>query len=49
MAKFVGGFDSLQVKQFERVMQGVFINYLTTEDDEADGTRNGGFGSTGSL
>lgn len=49
MAKFVRGFKDLHVNQFERVMQGVFIDYYTTEDDDTDGTRNGGFGSTGSL
>ena len=49
MAKFVRGFKDINVEQFERVMQGVFIDYYITEDDDADGTRNGGFGSTGSL
>ena len=28
-------------------MQGIFLPYGITEDDAADGTRNGGFGSTG--
>lgn len=27
-------------------MQGIFVQYGITEDDEADGIRNGGFGST---
>ena len=49
MAKFVAGFKSINVKQFERVMQGIFIDYYTTEDDDTNATRNGGFGSTGSL
>lgn len=49
MAKFVRGFADLNVEQFERVMQGIFIYYDITEDDETNGTRNGGFGSTGSL
>ena len=49
MAKFVRGFKDIELKQFERVMQGVFIDYYTTEDDDANGTRNGGFGSTGNL
>lgn len=31
----------------ERVAQGVFMNYLTTTDDNANGERNGGIGSTG--
>ena len=28
-------------------MQGIFLEYGITVDDEADGVRNGGFGSTG--
>lgn len=28
-------------------MQGIFLQYGITEDDDADGIRNGGFGSTG--
>lgn len=32
----------------EKFMQGVFVPYLITEDDNASGDRNGGFGSTGS-
>ena len=28
-------------------MQGIFLKYGITVDDEADGVRNGGFGSTG--
>ena len=28
-------------------MQGIFLEYGITMDDEADGVRNGGFGSTG--
>lgn len=28
-------------------VQGLFVPYGITEDDEADGVRNGGFGSTG--
>lgn len=27
--------------------QGIFVPYGITVDDEADGVRNGGFGSTG--
>lgn len=30
-----------------RIMQGVFQEYLTTDDDDATGVRTGGFGSTG--
>lgn len=31
----------------DRIGQGVFMKYLTTDDDNATGTRTGGFGSTG--
>lgn len=31
----------------EKLGQGIFIEYFTTEDDDAEGTRMGGFGSTG--
>ena len=30
----------------EGFMQGIFLEYGITEDDDADGVRNGGFGST---
>lgn len=30
-----------------RIMQGVFQEYLITDDDDATGVRTGGFGSTG--
>lgn len=31
----------------ERIAQAIFVKYLTTDDDNADTERNGGFGSTG--
>ena len=31
----------------DKICQGVFVNYLITEDDDADGVRVGGIGSTG--
>lgn len=31
----------------DRIGQGMFINYLTTDDDNASTSRTGGFGSTG--
>ena len=31
----------------DRIMQGVFQNFLLVDDDHAMGKRNGGFGSTG--
>ena len=37
----------LSVKAGEGFLQGIFFPYGITEDDCADGVRNGGFGSTG--
>ena len=34
------------LKAGDGVMQGIFLQYGICEDDEADGIRNGGFGST---
>lgn len=31
----------------DRIAQGIILNYFTTDDDEACGKRDGGFGSTG--
>lgn len=31
----------------DRIAQGIFVKYLTTNDDNATNTRLGGFGSTG--
>ena len=36
----------LDIYAGEAYMQGVFVNYLKTDDDETDGIRVGGFGST---
>ncbi len=35
------------IKQGEKVAQGMFIQYLITDDDNATAERTGGFGSTG--
>lgn len=35
------------LKRGERMMQSVFMPYLVTSDDQAEGLRNSGFGSTG--
>lgn len=35
------------LKAGEKMMQGVFVQYGVTDDDNANGQRNGGFGSTG--
>ena len=46
-AKFKNeGFLPLEIKRGDAICQGIFMNYLTTDDDNADGIRNGGFGST---
>lgn len=36
----------INVKAGDGFMQGIFVPYGITEDDNADGIRNGGFGST---
>ena len=36
----------VSLKAGEGFMQGIFVEYGITVDDEADGIRNGGFGST---
>lgn len=33
----------------QKFMQGIFVNYLKTDDDTATGGRTGGFGSTGEF
>ena len=35
------------LNQGDGFMQGIFLEYGITEDDETEGIRNGGFGSTG--
>ena len=39
--------EDFVLKAGEKMMQGVFVNYSITDDDNAEGTREGGFGSTG--
>ena len=41
------GYTIYTVHVGDRIGQGMFIKYLTTDDDNATSTRNGGFGSTG--
>ena len=41
------GDETMEIKSGERVAQGVFMNYLTTTNDNANGERKGGIGSTG--
>lgn len=37
----------IRLKAGDGFMQGIFVEYGITVDDDADGVRNGGFGSTG--
>lgn len=39
--------EDVVLKAGEKMMQGVFVKYSTTDDDTASGARTGGFGSTG--
>lgn len=38
--------ETVTIESGEKLGQGMFVKYLTTEDDRAEGIRNGGFGST---
>lgn len=47
MAQFKNISDKpVRIEQNDRIVQAVFAKYLITDDDEASGTRTGGFGST---
>jgi len=39
--------ESFKLNTGDRFMQGIILPFFVTEDDNADGTRTGGFGSTG--
>lgn len=41
------GSEPLEVKVGDKIGQGIFLPFLLTDDDEADGERVGGMGSTG--
>ena len=41
--------EPVTISKGQRIMQGVFVKYLTTDDDNANGERTGGFGSTGEV
>lgn len=41
------GSEAITIQRGERIAQGIFMKYLTCDDDCAEGTRLGGFGSTG--
>lgn len=47
MLKFVAGFNSLNVCSGDRIVQGIFLKYYITEDDNVTTVRTGGIGSTG--
>lgn len=40
------GSEDITIKKGEAIGQGVFQKYLVADDDTAEGTRTGGFGST---
>lgn len=39
--------EDIVIVEGEKMMQGIFVKYSITEDDDAKGERQGGFGSTG--
>lgn len=39
--------ETIVIEKGEKLGQGIFMKYYTTEDDAAEGERTGGFGSTG--
>ena len=39
--------ETVVIEKGEKLGQGLFIKYGITDDDNAEGERNGGFGSTG--
>lgn len=41
------GSEPLEVKVGDKIGQGIFLPFLLTDDDEAEGERFGGMGSTG--
>ena len=41
------GNDTVEIRKGDKIGQGIFMKYYTTDDDMADGERTGGFGSTG--
>lgn len=47
MLKLVTGFGRFEVAQGDRIAQGIFLKYYTTDDDNTTSVRQGGLGSTG--
>lgn len=47
MFAFYNFFDhDVTIKKGDAIGQAIFMKYLTTDNDSADGVRKGGFGST---
>ena len=44
---FNGGDKVVTIRKGDAYMQGIILPYFTIEDDNAEGERHGGFGSTG--
>lgn len=47
MIKLTSGFKQFDASVGDRIAQGIFLKYYTTDDDETTTVRKGGFGSTG--
>ncbi len=41
------GQDSVTIEKGQRIAQGIFAKYLKATEDDAQGLREGGIGSTG--
>ena len=41
------GKEAVTIQKGERIAQGIFQKFFTTDDDQANGDRKGGFGSSG--
>lgn len=39
--------EPVTIEKYEKLGQGIFMEFLVTENDQANGERKGGFGSTG--
>lgn len=39
--------EVVEIKKGDKLGQGIFVKFATTDDDDASGKREGGFGSTG--
>ena len=49
VAVYNHGCESFQLEKGTRIAQGIFMKYLITDHDAADGLRTGGIGSTGTY